>query len=105
MLRISKIAEEKIQALLTETNNPKLNVRLFIVGGSCAGFQYGLLLDEILEESDTKIEQSPALSIIADPISIQYLEGAIIDYREASEGFSIHNPNVQTGCPGCGGHF
>ena len=110
-IHISYSAATKLNDLFRGEKNPELKVRLFIAGGGCSGFQYGFQFDDKVEKEDTLIEKNVELekqqikiSLIADPISVQYLEGAVIDYKILAdqEGhFSIRNPNIQTGCPGC----
>jgi iron-sulfur cluster insertion protein len=76
-----------------------------VQGGGCSGFQYGFTFDENLEEGDTRVDNA-GVTLLIDPMSIQYLAGAEIDYREDIEGaqFVIRNPNAQTTC-GCGSSF
>lgn len=101
MITITESAQAKITDLLAEENNPKLKVRAFVQGGGCSGFQYGFTLDEEQNEDDFVIE-----GVLVDSMSMQYLTGATIDYKEDQYGssFSINNPNAQTTC-GCGSSF
>ncbi|NLG77798.1 MAG: iron-sulfur cluster insertion protein ErpA, partial [Xanthomonadaceae bacterium] len=80
-------------------------LRVFVQGGGCSGFQYGFTFDENVEEGDTQVENH-GVTLLVDPMSIQYLAGAEIDYREDMEGaqFVIRNPNASTTC-GCGSSF
>ena len=98
-------AAGKVSELLADEKNPDLKLRVFISGGGCSGFQYGFTFDEKVEEGDTRIEKS-GVTLLVDPMSIQYLMGAEIDYREDLEGaqFVIRNPNATTTC-GCGSSF
>lgn len=98
-------AATKVAQLLSEEENPELNLRVFISGGGCSGFQYGFTFDEKVEEGDTRIENR-GVTLLVDPMSVQYLMGAEIDYREDLEGaqFVIRNPNATTTC-GCGSSF
>jgi iron-sulfur cluster insertion protein len=98
-------AASKVGELLREEENPALKLRVFIQGGGCSGFQYGFTFDESEEEGDTRIEKG-GVTLLVDPMSIQYLMGAEIDYREDLNGaqFVIRNPNAQTTC-GCGSSF
>jgi len=104
-LYLTDNAVRKIQNLITEENNPKLNLRVFITGGGCSGFQYGFSFDEDLAEDDTVIEQQ-GIKAVVDALSIQYLMGAKVDYKEGLEGsrFVVNNPNALTTC-GCGSSF
>jgi len=98
-------AAVKVGELIREEANPALNLRVFVTGGGCSGFQYGFTFDENVEEGDTCIEKQ-GVKLLVDPMSIQYLMGAEIDYREDLEGaqFVIRNPNATTTC-GCGSSF
>jgi iron-sulfur cluster insertion protein len=101
MLTITEQAQAKIADLLAEENNPKLKVRAFVQGGGCSGFQYGFTLDEEQNEDDFEIN-----GVLVDSMSMQYLTGAVIDFKDDINGssFSISNPNAQTTC-GCGSSF
>ena len=101
----SDAAASKVSELLREEDNPDLKLRVFISGGGCSGFQYGFTFDENIEEGDTQIEKG-GVTLLVDPMSVQYLMGAEIDYREDLEGaqFVIRNPNATTTC-GCGSSF
>lgn len=98
-------AAAKVSELIREESNPNLKLRVFVQGGGCSGFQYGFTFDENLEEGDTRVENG-GVTLLIDPMSIQYLAGAEIDYREDIEGaqFVIRNPNASTTC-GCGSSF
>ena len=98
-------AASKVGELIREEDNPKLMLRVFISGGGCSGFQYGFTFDETMEEGDSHVENQ-GVKLIVDPMSIQYLMGAEIDYKEDLQGaqFIIRNPNAQTTC-GCGSSF
>jgi iron-sulfur cluster insertion protein len=98
-------AAAKVSELIREEANPNLKLRVFVQGGGCSGFQYGFTFDENLEEGDTRIENG-GVTLLVDPMSIQYLAGAEIDYKEDLEGaqFVIRNPNATTTC-GCGSSF
>ena len=104
-VEITVRAVEKITELLAEENNPKLNLRTFVQGGGCSGFQYGFTFDEEQNEDDFVIER-PGMRLLIDAMSMQYMLGATIDYKEELMGanFSIDNPNAQTSC-GCGSSF
>jgi iron-sulfur cluster insertion protein len=101
MLTITEQAQTKIADILAEENNPKLKVRAFVQGGGCSGFQYGFTLDEEHNEDDFEIN-----GVLVDSMSMQYLQGAVIDFKDDINGssFSITNPNAQTTC-GCGSSF
>ena len=98
-------AARKVGELIREEDNPELMLRVFVSGGGCSGFQYGFTFDEKMEEGDTQVENQ-GVTLLVDPMSVQYLMGAEIDYKEDLEGaqFIIRNPNAQTTC-GCGSSF
>jgi len=98
-------AASKVGELIREEANPNLMLRVFISGGGCSGFQYGFTFDETVEEGDSQVENQ-GVKLIVDPMSVQYLMGAEIDYKEDLQGaqFIIRNPNAQTTC-GCGSSF
>lgn len=98
-------AAAKVKGLIAEEGNDALKLRIFISGGGCSGFSYGFTFDETINEGDTVVENS-GVSLLVDPMSLQYLIGAEIDYSEGIEGaqFVIRNPNAATTC-GCGSSF
>jgi len=98
-------AANKVGELIREEDNPELMLRVFISGGGCSGFQYGFTFDESVEDGDSRVENL-GVTLLVDPMSVQYLMGAEIDYKEDLQGaqFIIRNPNAQTTC-GCGSSF
>ncbi|RLA20007.1 MAG: iron-sulfur cluster insertion protein ErpA [Gammaproteobacteria bacterium] len=98
-------AAAKVSDLISDEGNDNLKLRVYITGGGCSGFQYGFTFDEEVAEDDTQIEKG-GVTVLIDSMSIQYLEGAEIDYKESVEGsqFVIRNPNATTTC-GCGSSF
>jgi iron-sulfur cluster insertion protein len=105
VITISASAKTKIKDLLYEEDNPNLSLRTFVQGGGCSGFSYGFTFDEITNEDDFEIPLDE-FKILVDSMSMQYLQGAEIDYKEEIMGssFSIKNPNAQSTC-GCGSSF
>lgn len=104
-------AADKAASLIAEEDNPNLNLRVFVTGGGCSGFQYGFTFDDKIQEDDTVIEQSCSngefsVKLLVDSMSYQYLNDAEIDYVENIQGaqFVIRNPNAKTTC-GCGSSF
>lgn len=116
-------AATKVKSLIEEEENPHLNLRVFITGGGCSGFQYGFTFDETINSDDIVVEKrlseedeeddgdggsegGRTVKLLIDPLSFQYLQGAEIDYREDINGaqFIIRNPNAKTTC-GCGSSF
>jgi iron-sulfur cluster insertion protein len=105
VITISESAKAKIKDLLLEENNPKLSLRTFVQGGGCSGFSYGFTFDEEQNEDDFEIPLDEH-KVLVDSMSMQYLQGAEIDYKEDIMGsqFNIKNPNATTTC-GCGSSF
>jgi iron-sulfur cluster insertion protein len=105
MIEITNNAVLKITDLLAEENNPMLKLRTFVQGGGCSGFSYGFTFDEIQNEDDFVVEKD-GVTMLIDAMSMQYLSGATIDYKEDLTGsnFNITNPNAQSTC-GCGSSF
>jgi iron-sulfur cluster insertion protein len=98
-------AAAKVSELLAEENSGNLKLRVYISGGGCSGFQYGFMFDEEVNEDDTLIERD-GVTVLIDSMSIEYLNGAEIDYKDDLTGaqFIIRNPNAATTC-GCGSSF
>lgn len=105
MITITDLAKAKILDILAEENNPNISMRTFVQGGGCSGFSYGFTLDEETNEDDFEIDIGN-FKVLVDAMSMQYLQGAEIDYKEELMGasFSISNPNAQSSC-GCGSSF
>lgn len=105
MITITESAKAKIKDLLLEENNPKLALRTFVQGGGCSGFSYGFTFDEEINEDDFEIPVD-TFKVLVDSMSMQYLTGADIDYKDDLTGsqFVINNPNAQSTC-GCGSSF
>ena len=95
----------KVRALLDEEQDHDQKLRVFVTGGGCSGFQYGFKFEHDSEEGDTLVEKF-GVTLLVDPMSLQYLQGGEIDYKEGVEGaqFVIRNPNAATTC-GCGNSF
>lgn len=104
-LIFSDVAANKVKTLIAEEENPELKLRVYITGGGCSGFQYGFTFDEKVNDGDMTIENN-GVTLVVDPMSLQYLIGGIVDYTEGLEGsrFFVNNPNATTTC-GCGASF
>lgn len=123
-IQLTDAVAHKVYQLITEEENPELKLRAFITGGGCSGFQYGFTFDEEKQDDDTVVEKKitvndddeeggdsqggreVTVTLLVDSLSIQYLQGADIDYKDDVEGarFVISNPNAKTTC-GCGSSF
>ena len=106
MIEITESAKTKIIDILVEENNPKSMLRTFVQGGGCSGFSYGFTIDEEQNEDDFEFPLNEQYKVLVDAMSMQYLQGAVIDYKEDLTGsqFVIQNPNAQSTC-GCGSSF
>ena len=98
-------AVNKVKELIAEEGAPDLKLRVFVSGGGCSGFQYGFTFEEAINEDDTQVVKD-SVTLLVDPMSLQYLTGAEIDYQDNVQGsqFVIKNPNATTTC-GCGSSF
>ena len=104
-INFSDNAVKKVKEIIEEEGTPDLKLRVFVSGGGCSGMQYGFTFEESINEDDTKVEKDNVMLLI-DPMSLQYLTGAEIDYQDNVQGsqFVIKNPNATTTC-GCGSSF
>jgi len=104
-------AADKVASLIAEEDNPNLNLRVYVIGGGCSGYQYGFTFDETINDDDTVVVQQCSdgqtkVKLLIDSMSYQYLFNAEIDYIKGIQGeqFVIRNPNAKTTC-GCGSSF
>jgi len=102
---LTDAAAARAAALIRDEGNPNLKLRVLVSGGGCSGFQYEFSFDEDATAADTRVERL-GVTLLVDPMSLQFLAGAEIDYREDLEGarFVIRNPNAASTC-GCGSSF
>jgi iron-sulfur cluster insertion protein len=105
MITITSAAKSKILDILAEENNPNISLRTFVQGGGCSGFNYGFTLDENMNEDDFEVSLGE-FKVLVDAMSMQYLQGASIDYKDElmRKEFVITNPNAKHTC-GCGSSF
>jgi iron-sulfur cluster assembly accessory protein len=106
MINVSQMAAEKITELLAEENKAGSGLRVFVQGGGCSGFQYGLMIEDNGQGSGDQVFESNGIKLFVDPISVRYLKGAEVDFVDtmAGGGFTIKNPNASSTC-GCGQSF
>ena len=104
-INVSTTAASKITELLAEENKQTSGLRVFVQGGGCSGFQYGLMIEDEPAAAD-QVFESNGVKLYIDPISIRYLKGAQVDFVDniAGGGFTIKNPNAVSTC-GCGQSF
>ena len=105
MVKVSDSALHRVSELIASKGNTELKLRVYVQGGGCSGFQYGFQLDENAEEDDLMVK-SGGVTVLVDPLSYQYLQGAEIDFLDDLQGtrFVVNNPNASTTC-GCGSSF
>lgn len=105
LVELTPIAAEKLGAIMKEKNLAEHGLRVFIAGGGCGGFQYGMAFENTMEEGDFVFE-SHGVRLFVDPASAMYLEGANVDYVDSlmGGGFRIENPNASSTCS-CGQSF
>lgn len=106
MITLTDRARTRITGLLLQEQNPNLKLRTFVQGGGCSGFSYGFTFDEEIAEDDYAFPVDDEYDVVIDSMSMQYLVGATIDYKEElmESRFVITNPNAATSC-GCGSSF
>ncbi|MFN7181740.1 MAG: HesB/IscA family protein [Planctomycetota bacterium] len=106
MVTVTSKAVEKIKDILKSENKEGYGLRLAVVGGGCAGFQYYMDFEKEPSQDDIIFEQDDGIKVFVDKRLLTYLDGSTIDYEEGLQGagFKIDNPNAQGGC-GCGKSF
>ena len=104
-IQFTDAAANKVLSLISEEENPELKLRVYVTGGGCSGFSYGFTFDEKVNEGDMTIDKK-GVTLLVDPMSLQYLVGGEVDYTEGLEGsrFLVNNPNATSTC-GCGSSF
>lgn len=105
MINVTETAASKIGELLADEQKESSGLRVFVQGGGCSGFQYGLMIEETFGDAD-QVFESNGVKLCVDPISVRYLKGAEVDFVETvtGGGFTIKNPNAVSTC-GCGQSF
>ena len=107
LINVTEAAASKIHALLAEDSKEQAGLRVFVQGGGCSGFQYGLMIEEGKGDADSdRVFESNGVTLFVDPISVRYLTGAEVDFVDnlMGGGFTIKNPNAKSTC-GCGSSF
>ncbi|MEP6783490.1 MAG: iron-sulfur cluster insertion protein ErpA [Acidobacteriota bacterium] len=105
LINVTEAAAGKIRELLSEEGKAESGLRVFVQGGGCSGFQYGLMIEESGGVGD-QLFQSNGVRLFVDPVSVSYLKGAEVDFVDTitGGGFTIKNPNATSTC-GCGSSF
>jgi iron-sulfur cluster assembly accessory protein len=107
VITVTETAASKIVGLMAEEENAEAGLRVFVQGGGCSGFQYGLMIEEGSgDPTADKVFESNGVRLYIDPISMRYLTGAQVDFVDnlTGGGFTIKNPNAKSTC-GCGSSF
>jgi iron-sulfur cluster assembly accessory protein len=106
MINMTTAAAEKVKVVLEQekTNIPDAGLRIYVQGGGCSGFSYGMVVDQAADGD--QVFEAQGVKVIVDAMSLKYLEGAEVDYKEdlMGGGFAIKNPNATSTC-GCGHSF
>jgi iron-sulfur cluster assembly accessory protein len=106
MISLTETAVTRVKSILEQekASIPQGGLRIYVQGGGCSGFSYGMVLDEITEGD--QVFETSGVKVIVDPMSYRYLEGAQVDYKDdlMGGGFAISNPNAKSTC-GCGHSF
>ncbi len=105
MFSVTEKAAEEIKKLLSEENIPNAVLRVRVVPGGCSGFSYEMGFDDETADSD-KLFENGGVKVAIDELSLPYLEGSVLDYKDGlnGTGFAINNPNAKGSC-GCGQSF
>ncbi len=105
LMTLTPLAAQKLQAALAEKNLMGYGLRVFVSGGGCSGYQYGMAFENMTEEGDSVFDAN-GIRLYVDPASAPYLDGAIVDYIDSlmGGGFRIENPNAASTCS-CGQSF
>ena len=103
-ISITEKAAEKVKVAMEKQGRSDAGLRLYVSGGGCSGFQYGLAFDK--KNDDDNVIESHGVKVLVDQESAKYLDGSEIDYEESvmGEGFKVNNPNATETC-GCGHSF
>lgn len=102
---LSDAAAGKLRDLTEQEQNPAIGLRVYVYSGGCSGFRYGMMLEDQPTAADLTVE-SQGIRVYIDDQSVQYIQGAEIDYVDTlmGAGFTVNNPNAVSAC-GCGSSF
>jgi iron-sulfur cluster assembly protein len=105
LVTLTDAAAAKVVELRSREGKDTAALRLFVKSGGCSGFSYGLAFDERIADDD-RVEQHGGVPVVIDAYSVQYVDGAEIDYVDSlmGSGFAINNPNAVSSCA-CGSSF
>ena len=101
---LTQNAINKVKELLIDESEGTM-LRVYVQGGGCSGFQYGFEFTKEQNEDDFVFGE-PDIKVLIDAMSMQYMQGATINFEEDLMGasFNINNPHAETSC-GCGSSF
>lgn len=105
-IELTDRAALELKDLMTAEGKPDCALRVWVAGGGCSGLQYGMAIDDGQPDAADKIIEDRGVKIFVDSMSLQYMDGAKVDFVEDPQGggFKIDNPNATGGC-GCGNSF
>lgn len=105
MITLTEQAVNKLKQILSSDDTTDAKIRIYVEGGGCAGFSYGFSIEESVQEDDFVVSEKE-LDVLIDPISMSYLEGIVVDFKNDINGerFAIQNPKAASTC-GCGSSF
>jgi iron-sulfur cluster assembly accessory protein len=104
VITLTAAAAQKVREILEQEQSETLGLRVYVAGGGCSGLQYGMALDDPMDE-DVLVNYE-GIRVIVDPESLRFIEGSEIDYVDSlmGAGFTVNNPNAVSSC-GCGHSF
>jgi iron-sulfur cluster assembly protein len=105
VVRLTEAAVQKLRALTAEETSPDIGLRVYVYGGGCSGFRYGMMLEDQPTAEDLAVEAA-GIRVYVDERSVPFLAGSEIDYVDTlmGAGFTVLNPNAVSSC-GCGSSF
>jgi iron-sulfur cluster assembly accessory protein len=105
-ITLTEAAVVKVREVIEAQGQAEAGLRIYIAGGGCSGFKYGMALDTE-PAADDEIFRFGELKVFVDAMSLPYLKGARVDYVDDAllgQGFKVDNPNAVSSC-GCGQSF
>ncbi|MCH7586593.1 MAG: iron-sulfur cluster insertion protein ErpA [Chloroflexi bacterium] len=104
-IHLTEAAASRVKNLIAERNLEGYALRIYVSGGGCSGYQYGMGLDDNMREDDLRFDFN-GIQVIVDPQSMDYMQGATVDYVNdlMGGGFKVENPQAVASC-GCGHSF
>lgn len=105
-ITLSDRAATELKELMVSQEKSAAALRVWVAGGGCSGLQYGMALDDGDPEDGDQIFEQNGIKVFVDGLSLQYMEGSVVDYVDdvMGGGFKIENPNATSSC-GCGSSF